>query len=95
MDAHANAVQVREIYAINDAGLLPRTSFIKRTTNETSIFINLNIDGTGNYNVDTGLKFFDHMLEQFAKHGQFDITIKSFGDLEIDQHHTIEDVAIA
>ena len=45
--------------------------------------------------MDTGLKFFDHMLEQFAKHGQFDITIKSFGDLEIDQHHTIEDVAIA
>ena len=95
LDAHTNAVQVREIYAINDADILSRTSFIKRTTKETSIFINLNIDGTGNYNVDTGLKFFDHMLEQFAKHGQFDITIKSFGDLEIDQHHTIEDVAIA
>ena len=95
LDAHARAVSIREKYAEQDNIVKPRTSFIKRATNETSIFINLNIDGTGNYNVDTGLKFFDHMLEQFAKHGQFDITIKSFGDLEIDQHHTIEDVAIA
>ena len=95
LDAHAKAVDVREKYAIQDTYQKPRTSFIKRTTNETSIFINLNIDGTGNYNVDTGLKYFDHMLEQFAKHGSFDITINSIGDLEIDEHHTIEDVAIA
>ena len=95
LDAHAKAVDIREKYAIQDAYQKPRTSFIKRTTNETSIFINLNIDGTGNYNVDTGLKYFDHMLEQFAKHGSFDITINSIGDLEIDEHHTIEDVAIA
>ena len=95
LDAHAKAVDIRESYALQDTYQKPRTSFIKRTTNETSIFINLNIDGTGNYNVDTGLKYFDHMLEQFAKHGNFDITINSIGDLEIDEHHTIEDVAIA
>ena len=95
LDAHAKAVDIRKKYAIQDTYQKPRTSFIKRTTNETSIFINLNIDGTGNYNVDTGLKYFDHMLEQFAKHGSFDITINSIGDLEIDEHHTIEDVAIA
>jgi len=95
LDAHAKAVDIRESYALQDTYQKPRTSFIKRTTNETSIFINLNIDGTGNYNIDTGLKYFDHMLEQFAKHGSFDITINSIGDLEIDEHHTIEDVAIA
>ena len=95
LDAHAKAVDIRESYALQDTYQKPRTSFIKRTTNETSIFINLNIDGTGNYNIDTGLKYFDHMLEQFAKHGNFDITINSIGDLEIDEHHTIEDVAIA
>jgi hypothetical protein len=66
LDAHAKAVDIRESYALQDTYQKPRTSFIKRTTNETSIFINLNIDGTGNYNVDTGLKYFDHMLEQFA-----------------------------
>ena len=95
LDAHKKAVSIRESYALNDLDNQSRTSFIKRTTNETSIFINLNIDGSGNYNIDTGLKFFDHMLEQFAKHGGFDITINCLGDLQIDQHHTIEDVAIA
>ncbi|MDB2569922.1 histidinol dehydrogenase [Gammaproteobacteria bacterium] len=95
LDAHAKAVSIREKYAEQDNIAKPRTSFIKRATNETNIFINLNIDGTGNYNINTGLKYFDHMLEQFAKHGRFDITINSIGDLEIDEHHTIEDVAIA
>ena len=95
LDAHAQAVSIREKYAVQDNIVKPRTSFIKRATNETNIFINLNIDGTGNYNINTGLKYFDHMLEQFAKHGRFDITINSMGDLEIDEHHTIEDVAIA
>ena len=94
LDAHAKAVSIREKYAEQDNIVKPRTSFIKRATKETSIFINLNIDGTGNYNINTGLKYFDHMLEQFAKHGRFDITINSIGDLEIDEHHTIEDVAI-
>ncbi|MDA9032802.1 histidinol dehydrogenase [Gammaproteobacteria bacterium] len=95
LDAHAKAVSIREKYAEQDNIVKPRRSFIKRATNETNIFINLNIDGTGNYNINTGLKYFDHMLEQFAKHGRFDITINSIGDLEIDEHHTIEDVAIA
>ena len=95
LDAHTKAVSVREKYALQDISQLSRTSFIKRTTNETDIFINLNIDGSGNYNIDTGLKYFDHMLEQFAKHGSFDLTINCIGDLEIDEHHTIEDVAIA
>jgi imidazoleglycerol phosphate dehydratase HisB len=95
LDAHSNAVYVREKYALEDINQKSRTSFIKRITNETSIFINLNIDGTGNYNIDTGLKYFDHMLEQFAKHGNFDMTKNSIGDLEIDEHHTIEDVAIS
>ena len=95
LDAHTKAVSVREKYALQDISQLSRTSFIKRTTNETDIFINLNIDGSGNYNIDTGLKYFDHMLEQFAKHGGFDLTINCIGDLEIDEHHTIEDVAIA
>ena len=95
LDAHKKAVSIRESYALNDLDNQSRTSFVKRTTNETSIFINLNIDGSGNYNIDTGLNFFDHMLEQFAKHGGFDITINCLGDLQIDQHHTIEDVAIA
>jgi histidinol dehydrogenase len=94
LDAHAKAVSIREKYAEEDNIVKPRTSFIKRDTKETSIYINLNIDGTGNYNINTGLKYFDHMLEQFAKHGRFDITINSIGDLEIDEHHTIEDVAI-
>jgi histidinol dehydrogenase len=95
LDAHTNAVNIRDKYVSSELINKPRTSFVKRSTNETSIFINLNIDGTGNYNVDTGLKYFDHMLEQFAKHGKFDLTIHSLGDLEIDEHHTIEDVAIA
>ena len=95
LDAHTKAVSVREKYALQDISQLSRTSFIKRTTNETDIFINLNIDGSGNYNIDTGLKYFNHMLEQFAKHGSFDLTINCIGDLEIDEHHTIEDVAIA
>ena len=94
LDAHAKAVSIREKYAEEDNIVKPRTSFIKRDTKETNIYINLNIDGTGNYNINTGLKYFDHMLEQFAKHGRFDITINSIGDLEIDEHHTIEDVAI-
>ena len=95
LDAHSKAVTIRERYALENTYQVSRTSFIKRTTKETSIFINLNIDGIGNYNINTGLKYFDHMLEQFAKHGKFDITINSIGDLEIDEHHSIEDVAIA
>ena len=72
-----------------------RTYEITRNTNETKINITLNLDGKGNSNIDTGLKFFDHMLDQLARHGAMDIDIKVDGDLEVDEHHTIEDTAIA
>jgi imidazoleglycerol-phosphate dehydratase/histidinol-phosphatase len=74
---------------------LNRTSTYKRTTKETDISIDLNLDGAGQANIDTGLKFFDHMLEQIAKHGLVDLKIAVKGDLEVDEHHTIEDTAIA
>lgn len=72
-----------------------RTASIKRTTNETDIAITLNLDGTGNSNINTGISFFDHMLDQIARHGQMDLDIQVKGDLEVDEHHTIEDTAIA
>ncbi|PWA05964.1 bifunctional histidinol-phosphatase/imidazoleglycerol-phosphate dehydratase HisB [Flavobacterium psychrotolerans] len=72
-----------------------RTASITRKTNETDIFINLNLDGTGKSKIDTGLAFFDHMLDQIARHGQMDLEILVKGDLEVDEHHTIEDTAIA
>lgn len=71
-----------------------RTASISRETKETEIKVDLNLDGTGKSNIDTGLKFFDHMLEQIARHGLVDLDIYCKGDLEIDEHHTIEDVAI-
>jgi imidazoleglycerol-phosphate dehydratase/histidinol-phosphatase len=72
-----------------------RTAAISRTTNETDIAISLNLDGTGKSNINTGISFFDHMLEQIARHGQMDLDIQVKGDLEVDEHHTIEDTAIA
>lgn len=72
-----------------------RTSEIIRNTNETKIKIKLNIDGTGKSSIDTGIAFFDHMLDQIAKHGQMDLKIKVEGDLDVDEHHTIEDTGIA
>lgn len=66
-----------------------------RVTNETSIFIEINLDGTGKANVETGLGFFNHMLDQIARHGSIDLDIKVQGDLHIDEHHTIEDTGIA
>lgn len=72
-----------------------RTASIKRTTNETNIAITLNLDGTGKSNINTGISFFDHMLDQIARHGQMDLDIQVKGDLEVDEHHTIEDAAIA
>ena len=71
-----------------------RTFDIKRKTNETNISISLNLDGTGESQINTGIKFFDHMLEQIAKHGLVDLKIVTEGDLEVDEHHTIEDTAI-
>ena len=72
-----------------------RTGKISRKTNETDIQIYLNLDGTGKSKIDTGIAFFDHMLDQIARHGQMDLDIKVNGDLEVDEHHTIEDTAIA
>ena len=73
----------------------PRTAIIERKTKETDIRIELNLDGEGSYGVETGLPFFDHMLESFARHGLFDLELSAKGDLEVDAHHTVEDVGIA
>jgi imidazoleglycerol-phosphate dehydratase/histidinol-phosphatase len=72
----------------------PRTVIHQRKTNETDISIALNLDGTGKSNISTGLGFFDHMLDQLARHGNFDLEINALGDLHIDEHHTVEDTAI-
>jgi len=72
-----------------------RTAEITRTTNETDIFIKLNLDGTGKSDISTGIAFFDHMLDQISRHGNMDLTIQVKGDLEVDEHHTIEDTMIA
>jgi imidazoleglycerol-phosphate dehydratase/histidinol-phosphatase len=72
-----------------------RTAQVKRKTNETDVFISLNLDGKGNTDIQTGLHFFDHMLDQLGKHSLCDLTVKVKGDLQVDEHHTIEDTAIA
>lgn len=66
----------------------------ERRTRETDIKVGLNIDGTGKYEIDTGIGFFDHMLEGFARHGFFDLTVKVKGDIQVDAHHTVEDTGI-
>jgi imidazoleglycerol-phosphate dehydratase len=71
-----------------------RKARIHRPTKETDILAILNIDGQGRYKISTGIRFFDHMLELFAHHGGFDLEVKARGDLEVDQHHTVEDVGI-
>ncbi len=71
-----------------------RKATIKRDTLETQIQVSINLDGSGNYNVDTGVPFLDHMLDQVARHGLIDLDIKAKGDLHIDAHHTVEDVGI-
>ncbi len=73
---------------------MDRKSTINRKTKETDISLELNIDGKGDYNIKTGVGFFDHMLESFARHGLFDLNVKCEGDLIVDCHHTIEDVGI-
>jgi imidazoleglycerol-phosphate dehydratase len=71
-----------------------RTATIQRDTRETQIKASLKIEGRGRYRISTGIRFFDHMLELFAKHGGFDLTLDAKGDLDVDQHHTVEDVGI-
>ena len=71
-----------------------RTAKIIRNTKETQIELELNLDGSGKYDIETGIPFFNHMLELFTRHGVFDITIRAKGDIEIDYHHTVEDVGI-
>jgi imidazoleglycerol-phosphate dehydratase len=72
-----------------------RSASLNRKTTETDIRIRLNLDGQGKYSVSTGIRFLDHMLELFARHGGFDLDLKARGDLDVDQHHTVEDVGIA
>lgn len=73
---------------------MARTARVSRNTKETKIDVHLNIDGTGTSSISTGIPFYDHMLDQLARHGGFDLTIQAEGDLHIDTHHTVEDVAI-
>ena len=74
---------------------MSRRARIDRTTNETKVLIELDLDGSGKGDISTGVGFFDHMLNQIAKHGGFDLTVHTEGDLEIDAHHTMEDTALA
>jgi imidazoleglycerol-phosphate dehydratase len=74
---------------------MSRTASRSRTTKETSIELALDLDGSGKVEVSTGLPFFDHMLDQIGRHGGFDLTLKAEGDLQVDAHHTVEDVGIA
>jgi imidazoleglycerol-phosphate dehydratase len=86
---------------VEEVGVTPehiapeRIGIIDRNTTETKITLRLCIDGQGSYTVSTGIRFFDHMLELFTRHGGFDLQLKCVGDLDVDQHHTVEDVGIA
>lgn len=79
---------------MEQGGKVKRKSSVKRDTNETKISLSLNIDGSGKYEIDTGIPFFDHMLNLFSKHGLFDIKLKTKGDTCVDFHHTVEDTGI-
>src|SRR4030065_1950988 len=75
-------------------GSAPRQASIHRATKETDISVECALDGSGQGMIDTGIRFFDHMLELLSKHGFFDLTVKAKGDIDIDEHHTVEDVGI-
>jgi len=72
-----------------------RKAKVQRKTSEVEVTVDINLDGKGNYEINTGIPFFDHMLSQFAKHGYFDLKIKAVGDIDVDFHHTVEDVGLA
>ncbi|HAG72918.1 MAG TPA: imidazoleglycerol-phosphate dehydratase, partial [Gammaproteobacteria bacterium] len=72
----------------------PRQASVERNTKETQISVTVNLDGTGKLDVETGLPFLDHMLDQIARHGLIDIKVRAVGDLAIDAHHTVEDIGI-
>lgn len=80
---------------VDAMGLIMRTATVQRTTKETDIAITINLDGTGEYHVSTGIGFLDHMVEQLSRHSLIDIRMDVKGDLHIDQHHTVEDSALA
>ena len=72
-----------------------RTARVERTTKESYVLVEINLDGTGNISVETGVPFFDHMMSQLGKHSSIDLTIKTKGDIEVDSHHTVEDTSLA
>ncbi len=84
-----------KFYQVEVNGSFPRLGSIERNTQETGVFIRCNLDGQGIFNIDTGVNFFNHMLEQFSKHSLVDLDIKATGDLKVDDHHTIEDVGLS
>lgn len=71
-----------------------RKAQLSRKTNETDVYVSINLDGSGEYDIDTGIPFFNHMLEQLGRHSGFDLTVKARGDIQVDLHHTVEDVGI-
>ena len=91
-DAVLSTTDWNEIYSWLKS--IPRKARITRKTGETDITVEVNLDGSGKYNVSTGIGFFDHMLEQLARHGNMDLLVEAHGDLHVDVHHTVEDVAI-
>ena len=92
--APRRAVAARSLAAVGSAAARARSAAVSRTTKETSIAIDLAIDGSGRAQIATGVPFLDHMLELLAKHGLFDLEVRASGDLHVDQHHTVEDVGL-
>ena len=88
------AVEQRIVPSVQEGTQMARTASLERTTGETSISVTVNLDGQGQYDVETGNGFLDHMVSQIARHGLFDITLKAQGDLAVGWHHLVEDVAI-